>query len=127
MEAIFYVFTFWLGGTLYQTLELWWRKRTHWTMFLAGGLAAVLLEFLCNGLFYSLPLFVKCLFGALILTAVEFVFGCVVNLRLGMNVWDYSGFRYQVLGQVCLFYSVLWGILSLPALLLLNWLHVWIV
>lgn len=127
MELIFYGFTFWLGGMLYQALELWWRRRTHWSMFLAGGCCAVLLEFLCNGIFFSLPLFAKCILGALIITAVEFCFGCVVNLRLGLQVWDYSGFRCHLLGQVCLFYSILWGIVSLPALLLLNVLHTLIV
>ncbi len=127
MEFIFYTFTFWLGGTVYQTLELWWRRRTHWTMFLAGGVCAVLLEFLCNGVFFVLPLFFKCLLGALIITAVEFTFGCVVNLKLGMNVWDYSSVKGNVLGQICPLYSILWGIISLPALLLLDFLHTAIV
>ncbi|MBQ4323133.1 MAG: hypothetical protein IJC19_04260 [Clostridia bacterium] len=123
MEFIFYGFVFWLGGTLYQTLELWWRKRTHGSMFLAGGCAAVLLEFLCNGLFFAFPLILRCLFGAIIITGVEFTFGCVVNLGMGLKVWDYSGYPCQILGQVCLFYSILWGIVSLPALLILDWLH----
>ena len=123
MELIFYGFVFWLGGTLYQALELWWRKRTHVSMFLAGGTAAGLLEFFCNGVFFALPLFFKCLLGALIITLVEFSFGCVVNLGMGLKVWDYSGYPWQVLGQVCLFYSLLWGVVSLPALLLLDFLH----
>lgn len=127
MELVFYGFAFWLGGTVYQTLELWWRRRTHWSMFIAGGLCAVLLEFLCNGVFFALPLFFKCVLGALIITAVEFSIGCIVNLGLGMNVWDYSGFRFHILGQVCLFYSFLWAILTLPALWLLNLLHTLIV
>lgn len=127
MELIFYGFTFWLGGTVYQSLELFWRRRTHWTMFLAGGVCAVLLEFICNGIFFALPLFFKCVLGALIITAVEFTVGCIVNLRLGMNVWDYSGLRFHVLGQISLFFTVIWGVISLPALLLLNFLHTVIV
>lgn len=127
METVFYLFIFWLGGTVYQTLELLWRGRTHWSMFLAGGVCAVLLEFLCNGVFFAFPLFSKCLIGAMIITAVEFCFGCVFNLRLGMGVWDYSAFPCHVLGQVCLYFSALWCVLSLPALLLLNALHLAIV
>lgn len=123
MEPVFYAFAFWFGGTVYQSLELFWRKQTHPSMFLAGGLAAVLLEFLCNGLFFALPLFVRCILGALIITAIEFSVGCVVNLGMGKQVWDYSGYPCQILGQVCLLYSVLWGILSLPALLILDLLH----
>ena len=127
VELIFYLFAFWLGGTVYQTLELWWRRRTHWTMFLAGGVCAVLLEFLCNGVFFALPLPFKCILGALIITAVEFSFGCVVNLKMGMKVWDYSNLRGNLLGQVCPYFSALWCVLSLPALLLLNLLHTAIV
>ena len=123
MDAIFYLFLFWLGGTVYQSLELFWRKRTHGSMFLAGGTAAVLLELLCNGVFFAIPLFLKCLLGALIITFVEFSFGCVVNLGMGLKVWDYSPYPCQLLGQVCLFYSLLWGVLSLPALLFLDFLH----
>ena len=123
METLFYGFVFWLGGTVYQSIELWWRRRTHPSMFLAGGLAAVLLEFLCNGIFYALPLPLKCLLGGLTVTAVEFSVGCVVNLRLGLAVWDYTHRRGHILGQICPLYSALWVILSLPALLVLDFLH----
>lgn len=120
MELLFYLFIFWLGGTLYQTLELYWRRRTHGSMFLAGGVCAVLLEFLCNGVFFALPLFFKCILGAAVITGVEFAFGCVVNLKMGLGVWDYSTQKGNVLGQICPIYSLLWGIVSLPALLLLD-------
>lgn len=127
MEFFFYLFAFWLGGTIYQALELWWRRRTHWTMFLAGGTCSVLLNFLCNDVFSVLPLPFKCLLGAGIITAVEFCFGCVVNLKFQMNVWDYSQMRGNVLGQICPYFSVLWCVLSLPAILFLNLLYTVIV
>ncbi len=127
MELIFYLFAFWLGGTLYQTLELWWRRRTHWSMFFAGGLCAVLLQLLCNGIFVALPLLVRCLLGAVIITGVEFSFGCVVNLKMGWNVWDYSQVKGNVLGQICPYFSALWCVLSLPAILLLDVFHQMIV
>ena len=123
MEWIFYGFIFWLGGTLYQTLELFWRRRTHWSMFLAGGLSALLLQVLCNGVFAELPLLLKWALGALIISTVEFCLGCVFNLLLGMKVWDYSRLRFHLLGQVSLVFTLLWGVLSLPALLLLDFLH----
>jgi len=123
METVFYGFIFWLGGTVYQSIELWWRRRTHPSMFLAGGLAAVLLEFLCNGVFYALPLLLKCVLGGLAVTAVEFAVGCVVNLQMGLAVWDYSDRKGNLLGQICPAYAVLWGMLSLPALTVLDLLH----
>ena len=53
-------------------------------------------------------LFKKCLLGAAIITAVEFVFGIIFNLYLNMNVWDYKGVPLNILGQICLPYSILW-------------------
>ena len=101
-----------VGGIGYGLLELFWRGRTHWTMLLLGGVC-----FLCIGTIrrkgFSLPL--RSLLCALIVTALEFLTGCVVNLRLHWAVWDYSANRFQLLGQVCALYSFLWLLLSLPA------------
>lgn len=127
MEWLYLAFIFWLGGTVYQSLELFWRGWTHPSMFWAGGVAAWGLDGLCNGVFGALPLFFRCVAGGTVITAVEFVFGCVVNLGMGKNVWDYSDQRAQVLGQICLHSSVLWTVLSLPALLLLEVLRTLIV
>lgn len=112
---------FLIGGGGYVGLELLWRRRSHWTMFLTGGL--------CFSLIYApaartaLPLYVQCPLSALLITAVEFLVGCLVNLKLGWNVWDYSGRRHHLLGQVCLPFSILWLALSLPAALLARLIH----
>lgn len=54
--------------------------------------------------------------GAALVTAAEFAVGCVVNLLLGWNVWDYSGWRVQLLGQICLVFCLLWYLLCLGVL-----------
>ena len=108
--------SFLLGGCGYALLEVLWRGRTHWTMFLAGGLCFAWLYALATRT--ALPLFAQCAIGAAIITAVEFLTGCVVNLALKRRVWDYSNRRFNLLGQVCLSYSALWFLLSWPALLL---------
>ena len=38
--------------------------------------------------------------GAVIVLAVEFISGCVLNLWLGLGVWDYSNQPGNVLGQI---------------------------
>ena len=50
----------------------------------------------------------KCLLGAIIITAVEFIFGLIFNLTLNMNVWNYENVPFNLLGQICLPYSILW-------------------
>lgn len=103
-------------------LELAWRNRTHVSMFFAGGLALVLLYGLTTR-FAALPLFLLCMMGAVVVTAVEFVFGAVLNGLLALHVWDYSFRKYNLYGQVCLAYSLLWfGLcaLTIPVLAVTN-------
>jgi len=100
---------FGFGAVGYPLLEMLWRRRTHLSMAIAGGL--------CFSLLYRIhlhkkPLLARCLAGALCITAVELVMGLVVNRWLQLRVWDYSRDRFQLLGQVCLRYTVYWFILS---------------
>ena len=103
-----------IGGLFYCLIEILWRGTTHWTMGLTGGLCLLLLH-LINIKLVRLNFFEKCLLGALTITAVEFSVGCLVNLMLHWDVWDYSGYPLNLLGQACAFYSVMWFLLSMPA------------
>ena len=112
MKLSIFLLAFFLGGTIYVLLELLWRGRSHVSMFCAGGLALLLL----HGLFlrFALPLFAQCLVGGLVITAIEFVAGAIVNVHLKLNVWDYSKMPLNLYGQVCLPFSLLWCLLTLP-------------
>ena len=61
--------------------------------------------------------------SALVVTAMEFAAGLVLNVWMGLEIWDYSDLPYNLLGQVCLLYMNLWFLLSLPAILLDDWLR----
>ena len=74
-------------------------------MFIAGGLCFMLLLWLSG---QQYPFWGKIILAGLGITAVEFCTGCVVNLWLRLGVWDYSGVRFNFLGQVCLPYTLLW-------------------
>ena len=54
--------------------------------------------------------------SAVLTTVLEFITGCIVNLRFGLGVWDYSSVPFNLLGQVCLPFSVGWSMLTLPGL-----------
>lgn len=60
------------------------------------------------------PIILKAVAGAGIITAVEFLVGCIVNLGLKWEVWDYSKMRFNVLGQICPLYFFLWMLLCVP-------------
>lgn len=116
---------FGVGGAVYIIMELLWRGYSHWTMFIVGGLCFVLIGLINEYYNYDMPLVKQMLIGACIVTAVEFASGCVVNLWLGWNVWDYSDMLFNILGQICLPYTALWFLLSGVAIILDDYLRYW--
>ena len=104
---------FGIGGLGYGLIEILYRGYTHWTMILTGGVLFFIL-FHFNRRYRNEPLWRRCLAGAVIITAVEFVVGYVVNILLGWNVWDYSGNGIQLMGQISLISSVMWFFLCYP-------------
>lgn len=115
-----------IGGLLYIALELAWRGHSHWTMFFLGGLCFVLIGAVNEVIPWCMPLWEQTLVGVLIVTGSEFLTGCVVNLWLGWEVWDYSGLPGNILGQVCVQYVLLWVPVALAAVVLDDWLRFWI-
>ncbi len=109
-----YVFTAGAGGTIYAFLEIFWRGYTHWSMIVAGAIAAVLLYWIREHL-GGLPLFWRCFLGAAGITLVELLVGCVVNLWWNMGVWDYSDMPWNLWGQICPAFSAMWFFLCMPA------------
>ncbi len=104
---------FFLCGTvLYPSLEILYRGRTHISMAVAGGLSALLLYGL-HHLFSEHSLLLRAVIGGGIVTVLEFIFGVVFNIFLGLSVWDYSDLPLQLMGQVSFSYFLLWCGLSL--------------
>ena len=105
-----------IGSCLYPLIEILWRGHTHSSMALAGGLSLMLINIICCGKMQKKSLAAKCAAGSFIITCVEFSVGVWVNLCLHLNVWDYSALPMNLLGQVCLPFSLVWCVLTLPAL-----------
>ena len=112
---------FLIFGFLYICLELLYRGRTHISMFFVGGLCGVLIG-LINDNTPDIPLFYQCILGTTIVTSIEFISGCYLNIYLGLGVWDYSHVPFNFLGQVCLPFSIIWMLLSIPVIYLDDYL-----
>lgn len=106
-----YLFNFLLGGSAYCTIEVLYRGRTHYSMFFAGGIILISCIYF-DRTHKDTPLWLKCLFGAILITVVEFLFGVVFNLLLHMQVWDYSNMPLNLLGQICLPFTLIWFLFS---------------
>ena len=106
-------FVFSFGYAAYSLIEIAYRKYTHYSMGIAGGLCLIILYKLYKK-HASLSLFRKCLIGSLIITAIELIFGIIFNRLLKLSVWDYSDMPFNLLGQVCPLFSFYWLLLCAP-------------
>ena len=113
-EAVCSVKLFCTGGVLYNLIEIAWRGYTHWSMFFVGGACFHIMGRIQKSPYIKRTLS-RCALCSAAVTAVEYVSGCLVNLVLKLNVWDYSALPLNLHGQVCALYAVLWGGLSLIA------------
>ncbi|MCL2619989.1 MAG: putative ABC transporter permease [Defluviitaleaceae bacterium] len=116
--------TLWLwGGFVYYCLELLWRGYSHPSMFIAGGICLVLIGGLNNYLPWNLGIVYQALIGAVIITIVEFIFGLIVNVWLGLSVWNYNELPFNLMGQISLPFTLLWIPIAAVAVLLDDYLR----
>lgn len=120
MEMVLFL----IGGAAYAWLEILWRGYTHWTMFLLGGTCFVIMGLLNE---YKIPwhwcLLRQSVVSACVITIFEFIVGYILNIRLGWQVWDYSDLPFNLYGQVCLYYFLLWIPLSMAGIVLDDWIR----
>lgn len=125
-SIIKYLILFLIGGTLYWILELLWRGRSHPVMVVIGGACFILCGAINEYIPWEMPLAEQGLIGAAIVTAVELISGFSLNICLGMDLWDYSDLPVNLLGQICLPFSMLWILVAMLAIVIDDWLRYWI-
>lgn len=118
-----YLFLFATGGLLYNYIELIYRGWTHWTMYILGGICFVSLGLINEIIPWEMALWKQVLIGSCIITGLEFITGCIVNLGLGWAVWDYSNLSGNILGQICPQFFILWIPISLVGIILDDWIR----
>ena len=112
-----YAYLAYFGGSLYVTFEVFWRGRSHWTMFVLAAVLFLIIGGL-NEIWTGWKLIPQTVTGAIIATVAELVTGCIVNIWLGWGIWDYSDMPGNLLGQICPQFALLWIVLSALAIVL---------
>ncbi len=102
-----------LGGVGYWSIEMLYRGRSHWSMAMLGGICLVLM-YLENRWLTSHHIILRAACCALTVTVLEFLAGCILNLWLGWQIWDYRALPFNLFGQISPLFSFLWFLLSLP-------------
>lgn len=117
---------FLIGGSIYYLIEIAWRGYSHISMFALGGICFILVG-LINELFpWSLGVVWQSLIGATVITVAEFITGVIVNIWLGLGVWDYSNLPLNVMGQICLPFYLAWIPLSCLAIVVDDYIRYWL-
>ena len=106
---------FTVGGLGYVGLELLWRGYSHSSMFLAGGSCFLLLGKL-DRMMDRKGFLLRGIAGAGVVTAVELTAGLLANRQY--TVWDYRDMPLNVMGQICLPFSLAWIPVSLGGMYL---------
>lgn len=123
------VLLWFFGGTLYFLIEVAWKtatghpERISWTMLVLAVVLCVPVERAGYNLPWSCPLWLQALACSALVTVTEFVAGLVLNVWLGLCVWDYTNLPFNLLGQICPQYAVAWWGLCFIFIPVFDWLR----
>ncbi len=126
MNVFKYLVLFLTGGNIYYLIEILWRRTSHISMFIIGGICFILIGLINECFTFNMPLLKQQLISAVIITVLEFISGLILNIFLRLDIWDYSTLKFNLLGQISLQYSILWFFLSLPAIIMDDYLRYWL-
>lgn len=118
--ALFLVF-----GLLYFIIETIWKGHlTHWSMFVLAGIVGPLIGAINEYIPWKMPFFLQCGIGMIIATIAEGITGLIVNVWLGLGVWNYSTMPLSFFfGQCCVPFMVAWFLLAGVCILLDDYLR----
>lgn len=119
---------FW-GGTVYFLLEVAYKtaagnpESISWTMLVLAVLLTIPVERCGEQLPWEVPLWLQALCCAVLVTAVELAAGLILNVWLGLGVWDYSRLPGNLWGQICPQFFLLWWGLCAVFIPVFDWLR----
>lgn len=121
-----YLFLWATGGCLYYSFEILFRGFSHWSMFLLGGICMVFCTWQGETLQWSDPLWIQTARCTIFVTAMEFMTGIILNQWCGYQIWNYDDQPFQLFGQICLPFMILFSGLCCIAIILGGYLSFWL-
>lgn len=116
-------------GTFYFFIEVAWKtahgrpETISWTMLVLAILLAVPMERFGAELPWKMSLLLQAVICACGITVVELAAGVVLNIWLGLGIWDYSAMQGNLLGQICPQFFLVWIALSMFGIVMLDWMR----
>lgn len=121
-----YSILFVIGGITYAIIEIISRGFSHWSMAFVGGMAFIACGLINEILEWKTPLWKQALIGGLLITILELIAGIILNIILKWDIWDYTNFKLNFFGQICLKYSFIWCLLAVVAIIVDDYLRYWL-
>lgn len=116
-----YLFLLILGGAIYYGIEVLWRGYSHVAMFFVGGMCFILIGLINEVIDWNMVFWKQMIIGDLCVLTLEFAFGVIFNIILKQNIWDYSNLPFNLFGQICLPFAILWLPIVAIAIVLDDW------
>ncbi len=113
-----YTLLFITGAVLYYAVEVAFRGYSFFSMAVCGGICFILCDLINEKTRRCMPLVLQMLIASLEITLIEFIAGAILNICLGLDMWDYSNMPGNVLGQICPQFMILWFFLSAVGIIL---------
>ena len=120
-----YFFLWVIGGCFYYAFEMIFRGFSHWTMFVLGGICMAFFAFQGRAVHWREPLWKQVIRCTVFVTACEFITGMIVNKWLHLAVWDYSNQPFQLFGQICLPFAIIFSALCATGIIFSGYLLYW--
>lgn len=110
-------------GLVYISIELLFRQRTDYTMFILAGLCGTLFLTALNNFYsYQTDFIFQIIICGLLCTLAEWICGRLVNMDY--HIWDYRNLPFSSSdGQINLFFFFAWCIICMVAIPILDYIE----
>lgn len=105
-----WIFFFCLAGGLYMTLELVYRQYTDYHMFYLAGVIGIVLLNINEWIDYDTSFLLQVFICGTAAIIGELLFGILFNSDY--HIWDYRNLPFNFMGQIQLYFAIIWYILS---------------
>lgn len=110
---------FFIMGSIYYIIEILFDGSSHWSMALCGGIAGVIGGGI-NEYKQKMKIWKQCILITGIILILEYITGYYVNIKMKLNVWNYSDMPCNINGQICLTYGLIWFFVISPLIIWLD-------
>lgn len=116
---------FLVSAFIYCSCEYIFRQYTHWSMFILSGICGVcFIDAINNVCSFEMGYLNQIAISTILCTIAEGICGLIVNIWLGLNVWDYSTLPGTFFYNQCnIFFVGIWALIIAAGILICDFIN----